>query len=83
MVRITNDNLNADLDHLNELREIDKVNLGRIEELEIVIKNSREENEKAWNMVNNLRTEKDDLLTEIEDEKDAVFLGGSTLPYKI
>ena len=69
MVRITNDNLNADLDHLNELREIDKENIVKIDELESLIRCIREENEKAWNMVNNLRNEKDDVLTEVEDEK--------------
>ena len=55
MVRITNDNLNADLEMVNELRNRDKAQMKRVEELESLVQSIREENEKAWNVVHDLR----------------------------
>ena len=45
------------------------MNSGRVEELERVLASMREDNDKAWNTVDSLRSEKAEILSEIEEEK--------------
>jgi hypothetical protein len=74
MLRITNDNLNADLDNLNQLREKDQFELTLKNDLEHQVKSIREENEKAWNLVDDKNIEKTRCLAQIEDEKEKLML---------
>ena len=51
------------------MRESDRANSARVEELETLVSSMREDNDKAWNTVDSLRSEKAEILSEIEEEK--------------
>jgi len=69
MMKLTNDNLNADIDHMNEIREASRKKDLRIKELEHELKSVNEDCERAWERANTLSAEKNQLISDLEEER--------------
>lgn len=68
MMKLTNENLNSDIDHMNEIREASRKKDLRIRELEHELKSVNEDCEKAWERANTLSAEKSQLISDLEEE---------------